>query len=497
MSALPPSPVTTDVPQEAPLLDPAVLRAAGRAPSVPFRVRLEAGGELVVRRLLRVLPGKRIVGEGRLDGEAVLAKLFIDRNSARHWAREHRGIVALEKAGVPTPPLLLAASLPTDGHVLLTRFLNDATTVLEDWRALAHPGQPGNPDSIALLAPAFALLGRLHAAGLSHDDLHLGNFLRHDRALLLIDGDAVRDHGPGPLAEKPAARDLAMLIAQLPRTWDGYLQPLLNAYRKSMGSDSIGTPPTISSDALAAALSAERAWRLRDYLDKTGRDCTLFRVKKRFHRFEAVVRADAAALAPLLEAPDHWMEAGTTLKRGNTCTVARVDIDGRAMVVKRYNLKNLRHSLSRLWRPSRGWHSWREAHRLRLFGISTPAPLALIEERWGPLRGRAWLITEHCPGHDLLAHLAPGREPPAAEAAALQTLFATLHRERISHGDLKASNLLWDGDEIKVIDLDAMRQHRNAATHARAWQRDRKRLLRNWPADSTLHRWLDQHLPPA
>lgn len=492
MSTLSPPQANRAAPQEAPLLDPAALRDAGRTPSVPFRVRLNTGSELLVQRLLRVLPGKRIVGEGRLDGDAVLAKLFIDRNSARHWAREHRGIVALEKAGVPTPPLLLAAPLPVEGHVLLTRFLNDATTVLEDWRALAHPGQPDNPDSLTLLAPAFALLGRLHAAGLSHDDLHLGNFLRHDQALLLIDGDAVHDHDQGPLAAKPAARDLAMLIAQLPRTWDGHLQPLLDAYRKSksMVSDPIDS-------VLAEALKAERAWRLRDYLDKTGRDCTLFRVKRRFHRFEAVVRAEAAALAPLLDAPDHWMEAGTTLKRGNTCTVARVDIDGRATVVKRYNLKNLRHSLSRLWRPSRGWHSWREAHRLRLFGISTPAPLALIEERWGSLRGRAWLITEHCPGCDLLTHLDPGHEPPAAEAAALQTLFATLYRERISHGDLKASNLLWDGDEVIVIDLDAMRQHRNTATHARAWQRDRKRLLHNWPADSTLHRWLDEHLPPA
>lgn len=481
--------MTAVTPNAAPLLDPAALRMAGRTPSVPFRIRLHGGQELIVIRLLRVLPGKRVVGEGRLDGQPVLAKLFIDRNSARHWAREHRGISALEKAAIPTPPLLLAAALPDGGHVLLTRFLDPATTVLEDWRALPHPVQPGDEDAVALLAPAFALLGQLHLAGLSHDDLHLGNFLRHHDALLLIDGDAVRDHGHCPLSAQPAARDLAMLIAQLPRTWDGHLQPLLDAY-SGQAPDQARLSPLILT-----ALKSERAWRLRDYLDKTGRDCSLFRVRRHFNRFEVVVRTEAAALAPLLEDPDRWIEDGTILKRGNTCTVARISIDGRLLVIKRYNLKNWRHTLSRLWRPSRGWHSWREAHRLSLFGIATPAPLALIEERWGLLRGRAWLITAFCPGRDLLAHLDPEREPPAAEAAALQTLFATLHREQISHGDLKATNLLWDNGEIKVIDLDAMHQHRSAAAHARAWQRDRQRLLRNWPAHSPLYQWLDQHLP--
>jgi tRNA A-37 threonylcarbamoyl transferase component Bud32 len=166
-------------------------------------------------------------------------------------------------------------------------------------------------------------------------------------------------------------------------------------------------------------------------------------------------------------------------------------------VIKRYNLKNARHALSRLWRPSRGWHSWREGHRLRLFGIATPAPLALIEERWGPLRGRAWLVTEYCLGDNLLIHLDADREPPAAEGEALRTLFATLHRTRISHGDLKATNLLWDDGALKVIDLDAMRQHRSARPHARAWRRDRARLLRNWPQDSALFRWLDANLPAA
>ena len=82
-------------------------------------------------------------------------------------------------------------------------------------------------------------------------------------------------------------------------------------------------------------------------------------------------------------------------------------------------------------------------------------------------------------------------------ARALIALFETLHVLRISHGDLKATNLLWHGGRVFVIDLDALVQHRSGLAHARAWRRDRERLLRNWPAASVLHRWLHANLPPA
>ena len=78
------------------LMDASALREAGRAPATPFRVALSDGGELVVHRLLRVLPGKRIVGQGLWNGRCVLAKLFVASGSARHWAQEKAGIEALQ-----------------------------------------------------------------------------------------------------------------------------------------------------------------------------------------------------------------------------------------------------------------------------------------------------------------------------------------------------------------------------------------------------------------
>ena len=471
-------------------LNAAALREAGRAPATPFCVTLADGSEVVVSRLLRVLPGKRIVGEARWQGRRVLVKLFVAGGSARHWQQEKSGVEALLRAGIQTPDLLLATPLLAGGHVLLTVYLEAAQSLAEAWISLGD--QPaGSTAALDVLRLACRALGVLHAAGLVQQDLHLGNFLRCAGQLFVIDGDAVRAVSPGqPLEEQPATRNLALLLAQLPIAWDGAWGALLEAYRAGGGRLS-------ETALLKKEVARARAWRLADFLGKTLRDCTLFAVARSASRFTALARGEVDRLAPLLASPDAAVAGGTLLKDGRTCTVAQVEVAGRALVIKRYNLKNLLHFFARCWRPSRAWHSWREGHRLRFFGVATPEPLALVEERFGPLRRRAYLICAYCPGRNLLELLSPDREPDDDVARAIISLFSSLHALRISHGDLKATNLLFDGGKVFVIDLDAVRQHRSQHTYAPAWARDRERLLRNWPASCALRQWLDRHLPSA
>lgn len=481
---------------ESYLTDSAALVRAGRQPGLPFRLLLDSGRSLTMCRLLRVLPGKRLVGEAVVDGRRVLAKLFVGAHSRQHWRQECAGLVALSLIGVPTPEVLAAAPLPAGGYVLLTAFLAPAESLAEGWARVADR-PAGDEAARALLAPALALIGRLHAAGVVQEDLHFGNFLRYAGTLFLVDGDAVRVVARGqPLPSARADANLAIFLAQLPPSWDRHLDKLLPAY--AAGGDEHGEPSSRLSarlPELLARIAGVRAWRLQDFLAKSVRECTLFAVEHNFDRFSAVVRRHAERLAPILASPDSVLARGTILKDGGTATVARVQLGTDDLLIKRYNLKGFAHACGRLWRPSRAWHAWRAAHCLQFLGFHTPAPLALIEERYGPLRRRAWLVSEFCPGPNLQTHLSPALEPPAAEASALLALFAGLHAQRISHGDLKAMNLLWDGGRIALIDLDAVARHRTLATYRRAWRRDRARLLRNWPADSPLHRWLDAHLP--
>ena len=53
-------------------LDAAGLRAAGRTPETPFCLALADGSDVLLQRLLRVLPGKRIVGQGQWNSRRCL-----------------------------------------------------------------------------------------------------------------------------------------------------------------------------------------------------------------------------------------------------------------------------------------------------------------------------------------------------------------------------------------------------------------------------------------
>lgn len=448
------------------------LRAAGRHPELPFRLDLGAQGSLEFHRLLRLLPSRRLSGAAIWNGRPVFAKLFVDRAARRYGERERDGLAALQAKGLPTPELLAAFPLGEDGYLVLSEFIVSARALDDD---LPTPEEPA-----AMLA-AFALLGRLHAAGLVHEDLHLGNFLYHGGGLCLIDGDGVRPAAGGRLDE-----NLALLLSQLPPAWSSLRAELLEAYGRS-----------VDIRRLEPAVVAVRERRLRHFLDKTLRNCTQFAVHKDSQRFAVVLREQEEALAAILVDPDAALAAGELCKAGGTATVGRAEAGGRPLVIKRYNLKHWRHALSRAWRPSRAWHSWLAAHRLIFCGIATPRPLALVEERFGPLRGRAFLLTEYCGGKNLLETLAPDSEPPPVQKQALAGLFEALCVMRITHGDLKATNLLWDDGSVVLIDLDAMVRHRTESGFRRAWRRDRARLLRNWPAGSVLQRWLDAALPPA
>ena len=315
-----------------PLLSVTELRRQGRGPAVPFRVRGDGGEVITLTRLLRVLPGKRIVGEAHWRGQRVLAKLFVARRNSRHWERERLGIEALRAAQLPTPERVSSGRLDGGGHFLLTEFLDDSRTLAERWSTVESTS-PGSTQALDILQPAFALLGRLHAAGLVQSDLHLGNFLEYQREIFLIDGDGIQRVAKGAAALAQQTLDnLALLVAQLTPPWESCLDVLVAAYES--GQDSLRP----EREALLQAIERARAERLTHFLGKTLRDCSQFAVRSTTSLFTAVVRGEKEALCGLLEYPDEAIGKGRMLKEGNTCTVASVEAGGRTLVVKRYNL---------------------------------------------------------------------------------------------------------------------------------------------------------------
>ncbi|WP_237045624.1 lipopolysaccharide kinase InaA family protein [Aquipseudomonas alcaligenes] len=466
------------------------LQLAGRAPELPLQLVLN-GEPLVLERLLRVLPGQRYVGLARWRGRAVLAKLLVGGKAERHFQRELAGARLLAEQGVCTPELLAEGFVAGQGGWLLFDYLEGAESLWDAWRAVERDALLSGAQQ-AVLGEALNVIGQLHARGLWQADLHLDNLLRHDGRLFVIDGGGVQVETAGqPLSRQRVLENLGVFFAQLPAELEPFTEELLVHYLLANGEHALPL------EALLREVARVRRWRLRDYLKKVGRDCSLFAAKIGAFGLRVVRREQDAELAPLLGQIDARIDAGHIYKTGGAATVARVELNGRPLVVKRYNIKSWLHWLKRFLRPSRAWHSWVEGNRLELLGIATPRPLAVLERRWCWLRAQAYLVTAHCAGEDLLARFAPyvDSTPPEAELQALDRLFAALLRERISHGDFKGHNLFWDDGRWSLIDLDAMRQHAGQSGFARAYARDRARFLRNWPAESALHRLLDARLP--
>ncbi|MGG2395572.1 lipopolysaccharide kinase InaA family protein [Pseudomonas sp. SH1-B] len=470
----------------------AELNQVGRTPVLPLQLQV-ADADLQVSDWLRVLPGQRYVGVATWQGRQVLAKLLVGGRAQRHYQRELDGARLLAGQGLPTPALLAHDFVEGQGGWLLFEYLNGAQSLWSTWQAVA--GEPLlSGEQQAVLGEALAAVGSMHAQGLWQADLHLDNLLRQDGHLYLIDGGGVHAEILGqPLSRARVLENLGVFFAQLPIELDAFLEELLIHYLLANGEHALPL------EMLQAEIAKVRRWRLRDYLKKTARDCSLFAARIGAFGLRVVRREAESTLQPLMENLDTCIESGHIYKAGGTATVARVDLDARSLVVKRYNVKNLPHWFKRFWRPSRAWHSWREGNRLQLLGFITPTPLAVIERRWCWLRGRAYLITDYCGGQDIIARFEAYKQapPPESELLALDRLFAALLRERISHGDFKGHNLFWDDAQgaWSLIDLDAMRQHRSARSFARAYARDRARFLRNWPADCALHQLLDQRLP--
>jgi tRNA A-37 threonylcarbamoyl transferase component Bud32 len=471
------------------------LKNAGRTPSLPLTISLaDAAGaaDLQLLSLLRVLPGQRYVGAGVWRGRPVLAKLLVGSKAARHFQRELDGVRLLAAQGMTTPLLLADGLKDGEGGWLLFEFLEGAQSLGDAWQQVESLPMLAD-EQAAVLADALGAIGQLHGKGLWQEDLHLDNLLRQGSQLYLIDGAGIRAETAGqPLSRQKVLENLGVFFAQLPKSLEPFTEELLVYYLLS------NSEHALPLEALQKQIDKVRAWRLKDFLIKVGRECTLFSVQRGAFGLRSIRREEEAAMLPVLDQADALLDRGHLYKTGGAASVGKIEADGRTLVIKRYNIKGFAHWLKRFWRPSRAWHSWREGNRLTFLGIATPKPLAVLEKRFLWLRSRAYLVTEFLPGPDIIERFAPYVESgaaPESELKALDNLFATLIAERISHGDFKGHNLFWRDDRWALIDLDSMCQHGSANSFFPAYLRDRARFMRNWPESSALYQVIDQRLP--
>ncbi len=464
-----------------PLRDSIALRRLPLHGQVPFRLRVtteEAAGELTCTRIVRLVPGRRLVCFADWQGREVVAKFFMDRRGGRrHLEKEAAGLTALASARVAVPEVVFRAEVPPEAlPVMGLRRLSPAMSLADVWRR-----GPGESRRGELLRRVAVLVADLHEAGIKQDDLHGGNFIVCGQQVFVVDGASVDVRRRGtPLSEKISLRNLAMLFAFLPPGSDGLMKDAFTAYagRRSW------PPGAELFSRLGREVLKEVRRRERTWLEKIFRESTAH-VRRRSWRLTAVCARedDGPAMGAFLADPDPAIERGERLKDGRSATAALVTVGGRRLFVKRYNLKGAWHWLRRCLRPSRAEISWRNAHLLALLRVPTPRPVAFVVRRWGPLRSSAYFVCEHVEGPDVRTLLcAEGADPGAAArvAAWFGEILQRFADHRVSHGDLKATNFIAAHGRLWVVDLDGMRRFRSAWRFRRAFAGDLDRLMRNW-----------------
>tara|TARA_R110002110_G_scaffold204750_8_gene416215 strand:- start:667 stop:2109 length:1443 start_codon:yes stop_codon:yes gene_type:complete len=458
------------------VVDSGTLIKAQREITLPFVVQGKLDDGRVVDmefvKLFRLLPGKRIVGLANCEGQRLLIKVFLGRQAKRYAAKERSGMGHVLLAGVRSPQFMWQATfVGGHGEALAIEYLEDAVSLQDRWNEAS-----ADDERVDVLTRAMIIIGKLHNQGVVQTDIHLANFLISDGRIYTIDGGGVTRKSEPPLEEKSSLENLSWFFAQFFPRFDELAQVVLPAYDAVRGW---AADPGRVID-LHSQIIASRDSRKRTYLDKAFRDCTRFRCESNFRRFLVCERtAFDADLQALLQNPDSYIENGVVLKDGNTATVARIDLNGRPLVVKRYNIKSPLHALSRAFRKSRAWTSWANAFHMEFLGIPSLKPLAMLEQRIGPLRGTAYFITEYIDGPDALAFMRDMKQANG-EPEALANLLQYLSKSRISHGDLKATNFLMASGGPVIIDLDAMRQHKDPDQFQKAFNKDIDRFMKNW-----------------
>ena len=421
--------------------------------------------------------------------------------------REWRTLEVAHAAGVPVPSPRALVSLPGGDLVLATDFVSGPT--LAEWL-------PGNTRARrALLDGVGSLVGRLHAAGIVHRDLHAGNILVSDAGPVLVDLQAARR------SRSPAARsrDVGELDYSVSRA-------LSLADRVRLGGRGLGLESPFDPEERRRLRAAARATAARARAHATSRTRRSLRPGRRFAELRigslAGLRLREIDPGVLERALDAHAEAGGAdlLKLDARARISAARVGERAVVIKEHLSGGLPRRLADRVRGSAARRAWRGGHGLLARGIGAATPLAFLERRIFAMPLRSVVILEDlrpAPSADAL----PG--DPETLARALTRMLVALHRAGVCHGDLKASHVFLETNgerlETRLIDLEGVRFRRvltdadriralaqlNAslpdalpdALRREAFERYAAALPFREPADKVLRRVVEQSLARA
>jgi tRNA A-37 threonylcarbamoyl transferase component Bud32 len=448
----------------------------------------------------------RTVYRGRIDGQSLYLKQYhgqsighrLQRLMGRSDAlRELRFSRYLRDRDVPTAEAL-AASLGGSCDWLLTRAVEPAEPA-DTFHARLQENDPDECRTLRRTTAAVGrLIGRMHAAGVVHWDLHCGNILlktdtRTPQPVLM---DLHRMSRHRWLSRRTRARNLAQLFhdRQYFTSRTDRLRCLKHYLQASGAKGSLrGWIYYINIFARRHTLKqyAQRDKRI------TGRNRYFSPIRTDGWKGHVVLaskrKLGGSRAARMVFTPEQWQQALAdpdalfvgegvdVIKNTRSGMVARRmlrlgdnEID---VFIKRPKRKNWLKILLSAFRRSRPMRNFKLGHDLLTRRIATALPLAALERRVGPFLADTILITEAVPAPNLYdfmntwlsvppkgdTNLSEAQQRHLAQEVLWQLgrLLQQLHDNHFAHRDLKATNIRvrWNPGirpEIVLVDLDGL-----------------------------------------
>lgn len=182
--------------------------------------------------------------------------------------------------------------------------------------------------------------------------------------------------------------------------------------------------------------------------------------------------------------PDAWMAKSSMLfKNDRASTVCRVFIADQDFVIKRHNIRGPWHAVKKAYCTSRAMRSWRIAKILQHHDIPCVAPVAMMEQRWGPFQLRSYFVSQYLEGEDAILYFKyaePKSQAWGPIAKAVVKLIRQLDRAGFIHRDLNLSNMRMHQGVAVLLDLDGIQFVPPRARNAETRYQNQRRFLKNW-----------------
>lgn len=423
-------------------------------------------------QLIREMTGVRSVYAAFWNEQKVVVKVFSKTIFGyRHLMREWGSLQKLRALQILRPEPLFYGRTGSGQWAMATEYVANSRDVSDHYRSLTDKAAKAK-----LLLSVVGQLAHLHIQGVLQRDLHLGNFLEADDRLYILDPAQIRFYSQ-PVSVKKGLAQLALLCTNWPADDEGHIEVFIRKYFAVRG---LIVRPWLLDKMLGMIRACRKRnirWMLRETLRNSKR-CFTIQTRSAWGVFsKAFCEPKQAAELPLQI--DLLMSKGKILKRGNTCFVSLVEINGQPVVVKRYNHKGLWHSIRQTLKGSRAKRCWLHAHRLSWLNIPTAPALGFIEKRRGPLLYCSYILNEWVEGPKLDEFLRLVAVDEERQAAVLRQIDGLLHQMdlyRITHGDLKRPNVIITESGPRLIDLDSMKVHRFGLLYRHCRSKDLRRF---------------------